>query len=185
MIYVSAATSGPFLTLLKGCLWLLLPWSMRCPWFLAALRLRGCFALSQLKLGRYGLAAAQTRCALSRRCERVGSLRNSSIAQRYARPSSLGQIWLGLLVSYRSLARQGPTTCVRVLPSLLRLPVPVYAALLPLAAALVKLPSQCQLRLLRATRSPARTHRGRARSLASAHNKASESWARAPPSPHT
>ena len=41
---------------------------------------------------RYGLAAAETRCVAARRCERVESLRNCSIAQQCGCPASLAKL---------------------------------------------------------------------------------------------
>ena len=79
MIYVTAATSGPSLKLLKGCLWLLLPWSMRGPSFLAPLRRRCgwlsfCGAviaaamaslLAKLAVGLRGAVNVSERCAIA------------------------------------------------------------------------------------------------------------------------
>ncbi len=95
---------------------------MRCPWFWQRCGLK-------LSGGLRGAADVSNRCA------------TSSIAQQCGCLARLAKFGLALLVSYRSLARQGPTTCVRILPSLIRLPVPVYASLLLLAAAFVKLPA--------------------------------------------
>ena len=96
MIYATAATSGPSLTLLKGCLWLLLPWSMRCPSFFgsAAAPLRLALFFVVLVLSRYGLAVAETLAVAARRCGRLGSLRNSTIAQLYGRPARLAKFGL-------------------------------------------------------------------------------------------
>ena len=82
MIYVTAATSGPSLRLLKGC-----PSSSRrslmrrpCVFGSAAAPLRLATLCSQLKRGRYGLAAAQTRYAPSQRCARLQSGLQSKFA---------------------------------------------------------------------------------------------------------